>query len=57
MLYGGYIYRDLTPFLRHTLETMHLCFIIPGPKEPVSSSLSLFLSSMLIYASAAALLT
>ena len=27
---------NLPPFRRHTLDTMHLLFVIPGPKEPVS---------------------
>ena len=48
---------NLPPFLRHTLETMHLCFIIPGPKEPVSSPLWLCPLHIFVYASAAALLT
>ena len=41
---GGDVALNLPPFLRHTMESMHLSLIIPGPKEPVSSSLSLPIS-------------
>ena len=46
---------NLPPFLRHTLETMHLRFIIPGPKEPVGNPPLLSPSHFIVYVRSVAL--
>jgi hypothetical protein len=37
MWFGALSILNLPPAARHTVDTMHLCFIVPGPKKPVSS--------------------
>ena len=35
MWFGALSILNLPPASRHTVDTMHLCFIVPGPKKPV----------------------
>ena len=35
MWFGALSILNLPPAIRHTVATMHLCFIVPGPKKPV----------------------
>jgi len=36
MWFGALSVMNLPPALRHSVHTMHLCFIVPGPHKPVS---------------------
>ena len=36
MWFGALSIMNLPPALRHCVDTMHLCFIVPGPHKPVS---------------------
>ena len=36
MWFGALSILNLTPAVRHSVDTMHLCFIVPGPHKPVS---------------------
>jgi hypothetical protein len=35
MWFGALSILNLPPAMRHSVDTMHLCFIVPGPKKPV----------------------
>ena len=35
MCFGALSILNLPPAARHTVDTMHVCFIVPGPKKPV----------------------
>jgi hypothetical protein len=35
MWFGALSIMNLPPAARHSVDTMHLCFIVPGPKKPV----------------------
>lgn len=39
MWFGAMSILNLAPWARHSLDAMHLCFIVPGPRKPVGISL------------------
>lgn len=40
MWFGALSILNLPPAVRHSMDAMHVCFIVPGPKKPVSRTSS-----------------
>lgn len=40
MWFGAMSILNLPPWARHSLDAMHLCFIVPGPRKPVCACLA-----------------